>query len=268
MDVIKLIKQKKELSGVADSLVKDMLEKYIRKHNISLKNLRAQEIKIIIKEIRSQLRNLTGRFQKTQKKRIKLLEKENFKELLKTHTSTNERLNFYPELKKLIQRLGVKSILDLACGLNPIALANKNILYYAADIKEDDLKLVEAYFNKNNIKGGVFTYDLRKISDNLPKADICLLFKILDILEKDTHNIANKIIENVQCKYFLISFSTKTLSGKPMKQQRRVWLERLLDSRHYTYESFASDNEIFYLVTKTTTINHFRNLSQEYIRPC
>ena len=248
--IIKLIKQKKELSDIPDKIVKEYLDIYCKKHNITLAIIKKSEIKIILKDIRSQLHNLTGMFQKTLKNRPRLLEKNKLKELLKTHSSTAERLGFYPELKNLIFSLKINSILDLACGLNPVALASKNSKYYACDIKQDDLTIIKRFFKKNNIKGKVFIYDLKKINNNLPKTDLCILFKVLDIIEQKGHKLAEKIILSVRSKYVLISFATKTLSGKSMRLERRIWLEKLLERLNYHYKIFNSKNEIFYLVEK------------------
>lgn len=246
--LVSKVKQKKELHGLADKIVKDTIDGYLEKYKLDLNKLTKTEIKIIIKEVRSKLRDLTGRFQVSMKKRLELLQNNRIKELLKTHSSTAERLAFYPDLKKLIASLRITSILDLGCGLNPLALANKEINYHAADIKEDDLNIVKIFFQKNKIKGEIFTYDLRKISDNLPKADLCIIFKVLDIIEKNPYKLTEKILLNIMSKYFLISFATKTLSGKKMNFPRRKWLDYLLKRLNYKYKTFSSDSEIFYLI--------------------
>ena len=248
--LVSKVKQKKELHGLGDKIVKDAIEDYLEKYKLDLNKLAKTGIKVIIKEVRSKLRDLTGRFQVSTKKRLELLQNNQIKELLKTHSSTAERLAFYPDLKKLIASLRITSILDLGCGLNPLALANKEINYHAADIKEDDLNIVKIFFKKNKIKGEVFIYDLRKISDNLPKADICLIFKVLDIIEKNPYKLTEKILLNTMSKYFLISFATRTLSGKKMNHPERRWLDYLLKRINYKYKTFNSDNEIFYLITK------------------
>jgi len=135
-----------------------------------------------------------------------LLNSKKIQELLKTHSSTAERLEYYPELKKLISKMKAKSILDLGCGLNPIALASSKIKYYAADIKEDELDLIKKYFSTKNIKGKTFIYDLTKIDNKLPKTDLCIMFKVLDVID---HRITEKIITRVKCKKILVSFSSK-----------------------------------------------------------
>ncbi len=244
------IKQRKELAGLANSYVLEFLENYVKKNKISIENLKDSEAKIIIKEVRGQLRKVTGRFQKSIKKRIQLLENNEITKLLKTHSSTSERLEFYPVLKNIIEKLNIKSILDLGCGLNPLAIADKNKIYYASDIKEDDLFIVEKFFKKNKIQGKTFIYDLKNIANDLPKVDLCILFKILDILEKNTFDLTKKIISNLDCKYLLISFATKTLSGKFMRHPRRKWFESILKNLNLEYEVINSDNEIFYLIKK------------------
>lgn len=244
------IKEKKELSGIADEIVLGFLLEYVRKRNIFLENIRPSQIKIVVKDIRAELRKYVGRFRRSLKDRSKLLEQGRIKELLRTHTSTEERLSFYPKLRSIIKKLKVTSILDLACGLNPLALATPKIKYYASDIKDDELTLIKKYFEKNNIKGKTFIYDIRKIKRDLPGADLCLLFKVLDIIEKKGHKLAEKILKTVECKTILVSFPTKKLSGRPMRHPEREWLEKLLNRLNYPFKIFRSENEIFYLIKK------------------
>jgi SAM-dependent methyltransferase len=242
------IKQKKELSGIDDSIVSELVQKYLEKNRIPLENLKESYLKIIVKDIRSNLRDYAGRFQIGWKDRYKLLEKGDINSLLKTHSSTSERIAFYPRLKELISRLKARSILDLGCGINPIALASPGVVYYASDINGEELKLIEKFFEKNNIKGKTFVCDLANVNScNLPEADICLILKVFDILGKNDYLLAEKVISRIKSKYLLISFSTKTLSGKPMNKPRRIWLEKLLEKLNYSFEIIKSDNEIFYL---------------------
>lgn len=245
------IKQKKELKDIANTVVEDALQSYLKKHSILFQEVSPKERKLIIKEVRAQLRLFTGRFQKTQKQREDFLTKGKIKAILQTHASTAERLSSYPFLKNLIKKLSVHSILDLACGLNPFALADSGKVYYAADIHEEEIKIIKKFFEMRHIQGNAFIYDLRKIGDNLPQADLCLLFKVLDIIELKGHSYAQTIIEKVPCKYVLASFATTTLSGKAMRNPRRIWFERLLNAKGHSYKKFSTHNEIFYLIKKS-----------------
>ncbi len=242
------IKQKKELSGLSDNIVSESLDKCLQKNKISLESLKERDLKFVIKEVRAELRKYAGRFNKNSESRKELLKENKISELLRTHSSTSERYESYSELKKLIESLKIKSILDLGSGINPIALSKRGINYYACDINEDDLNLVKQYFEKNNILGNVFFYDLRNIKEDLPYADLCLIFKVLDVLERKGHKLAEKIIKSINSKYILISFSTKTLSGRPMNHPQRGWIERLLNRLNYHFKIIKQKNEIFYLV--------------------
>lgn len=253
--LIKKIKQKKELSDLPDSFIRGVLEKHINKYKIVLEKLKKQDEKILVKEIRSGLRLYTGRFRKSFKDRKKLLEENKIPELLKTHSSTSERLDFYPKLIQIIKKLKINSMLDLACGLNPIALAPNfpKAQYQASDIKKSELELIKMFFRKNKIKGDVFEFDLMSgNSEKLPKSDLSILFKILDIIP-GKHKISANLLKELKCTYFLISFPKITLSGKKMKFPRRLWFERILQKLNLSHKTFSSNNEIFYLVGK----NHY-----------
>lgn len=199
--------------------------------------MKKRDYENIVKKVRAELRLVSGRFESTDQD-------------LSSHSSTRERSNFYHHIKKFISKLKAKSILDLGCGLNPIALAKKNVTYYACDINQKNIEFVNNFFKENDLSGKAFYYDLRKIDSSLPQADLCLLFKVLDVIETKGHKLAEKIILSLNCKYLLISFSTKTLSGRPMNHPQRGWIEKLLERLNYKFQIIKSKNEIFYLVSK------------------
>jgi len=95
-NLIKRIKEKKELSGLSDQVVEDEISTYKKQYSMSLENITERNTKIIVSEIRARLRRITGQYQKS------LKNKENipYSEVLKSHSSTIERLSFYPKLKK------------------------------------------------------------------------------------------------------------------------------------------------------------------------
>jgi len=247
--IVQKIKQKKELSGIENSIVLEHLTNYLEKNKILLEKLTDSQIKLVVKDIRARLREKVGRFQVSTKSRYPLLEKGDIQAVLHTHSSTKERVYFYPQLKEIIRKLKIKSILDLGCGINPLALAEPGVKYYASDINSEDLDAVRTFFKNYKINGEVFVCDLNKIEDcTLPKTDLTLVLKVFDILGKSDYRTAKNVIEKISSNHLIVSFSTRTLSGKPMKNQRRHWFERLLDSLLYKFEIVKSDNEIFYIV--------------------
>lgn len=248
-EVVLKIKQKKELSAIDSSMIREALSDYLVKNKFLLEDLTPAQLKLVIKDIRRSLREKVGRFQATAKNRYKLLEKNEISSLLNTHSSTKERINFYPQLREIIKQMHIKSILDLGCGINPLALAEPGINYYASDINLEDLDIVKHFFKKNNLKGEVFVCDLTKIEKcALPETELTVVLKVFDILTKKDYETAKKILEKIRSKRIIVSFSTRTLSGKPMRRPRRIWFESLLDSLSYKFEITASDNEVFYII--------------------
>src|SRR3989338_3029113 len=140
-NLIEKIKQKKELSGISSEAVQTSLDKVLSKYRINLEKLKKADEKIIIKEVRADLRRMSGMFQLIPSKKENL--SSSFEELLKSHSSTSERLSFYQTLKKLIKDLNINSILELGCGLNPLALADKDLIYHASDINEKELEIIK-----------------------------------------------------------------------------------------------------------------------------
>lgn len=247
--LVQRVKKKRELSGIDDAVVREKIIKYFEKNKLPEEKMNDSQLKIVVKDVRSALRENVGMFQASTKNRYNFLEKNDIISLLKTHSSTKERIDFYPKIEEILKKLKINSILDLGCGINPIALAKPGMKYYASDINSDDLNLVKLFFKKMKIDGATFVCDLNKIENcNLPEAELTLIFKVFDIIGKKDYEIAKNVLENLKSKHLIISFSTKTLSGKPMNSPRRIWFEKLLDSLCYKFEIVSSSNELFYII--------------------
>jgi len=146
-------------------------------------------------------------------------------ELLKAHTSTNERLSIVQEMyfdifKKCKK---VSSILDLGAGLNPIyipfvpELQNKK--YLALDVNNNTTALLNKFFIERNISGEAVSCDILSKVPN-EHYDIVFMFKILPLLEKQKKNAAINLINSLDAKYIVITFPTKTVSGRDVNMEQ------------------------------------------------
>ena len=134
--LIKDIKQKKELSALDDKFVKEELNRFFKREPKILKKLneelnpKSKEYKQVIKEVRSKLRRSYGLFrvEKETKNLKELIKNKDYKKILETHSSTKERLPFYDQLyQKLFKITGKpKTILDLGAGINPLSYSYMN----------------------------------------------------------------------------------------------------------------------------------------------
>jgi len=252
------IKEKKELAGISDEVVSEVAEKVLKKYGVKAENLSEKKLKLLTKEAREELRNYVGRFRAGLKNREKLLEKNEISKLLRTHKSTAERTDFYPSLRKKIRALHPRSILDLACGLNPLALASKETTYFATEINEEEIKIIKKFFRKKGINGRAFIFDIRSSPKNLPKAELCLVLKTLDIIGENRNEITKNLLKELKCEKLIASFSTKKLSGKKMNSPKRFWFEKILFALKLDYDTFFSENEIFYLINLRSEKNSSR----------
>tara|TARA_Y100000034_G_C6885465_1_gene406510 strand:- start:1178 stop:1774 length:597 start_codon:yes stop_codon:yes gene_type:complete len=132
-----------------------------------------------------------------------------------------------------------KKVLDLGCGYSPLHFPFKDIKYYCADIGNDYVK----------DKG--FIFDLIHDDYNrLPKVDVVFLFRVLESLEFFKRNVSKEVISRLKCKYVIVSFDKKSLSGKGIKKKGRVWFRRILEGLGLEYEIFDYGNEIFFIIKK------------------
>lgn len=231
--IVSEIQKKKSLQGLSKKIIEIEVNNYSNKNKIDIASLNERDAKIIVQDVRMLLRKLTGRFVQDKGE----------------HISVEERKDFYNELRAKIDNLDINSILDLGCGINPLFLADKTKKYYAYDIDESSISQVSKFLNENKIEGFAKVSDMRE-ERNFHKVDLCIMFKFLDLIDKNGHKNAESLIKSINAKYFLISFPTKTLSNKPMRHPQRGWIERLLTRLSFSYEFFSSKNEIFYLASK------------------
>jgi 16S rRNA (guanine(1405)-N(7))-methyltransferase len=182
------------------------------------------------------------------------------REILHCHTSTRERLSFYEDLyREIFEITGVPArILDLGCGLNPVSVPFmhlKDITYIASDFTQGDCEFLHGYFDVVGLKGEVVQLDLLEDKDlkklqSLEFVDVCFMFKLADILDRKRHKRSELVLQAVNSRYIIVSFSTKTISGQPMDRPRRGWFEMMLKRLGYLYEVIEKKNEIFYVVKK------------------
>ena len=83
------------------------------------------------------------------------------------------------------------------------------------------------------------------------RTDVCFLFKMTDVLDKNKgHKATEEMLKRIPAEYVVVSFATKTMSGKKMTAPRRNWMEWLCKRLRYEYTILEFPNELFYVVKK------------------
>lgn len=269
------IKKKKNLSPLPDSFVKNLVEDFFKKYpnleeslKVHPKPLKSKNFKFMLKEIRKKLHGLYGVFILSRKdlrpledhiKKVKKLDEKALQlhtKILNSHKSSAERLDYYSNIyEKIFSYTGKpKTILDLACGLNPVSfpwMGLENVEYFAYELTEEDSKFIQHYFDIMKLfglKGKAFAADLIK-TKRFPNADVCFLFKILDSLEDLEKNYSKNLLKKIPSKFLVVSFPTMSIGGKnPIRQ--RGWFFRMMRELNYSAESFEIENELFFIIKK------------------
>ena len=274
------IRTKKELQHLNEEFVREHIQQYLERHPkaaallVQKHSVRSAQYKKIIKEVRASLRKVYGLFrtQEQELKRKELVEQmlsspaqlqTISKSILNTHSSTRERLPFYEKLYAAIFKITGKpaTILDLGCGINPFSIPLMNLAklnYYAYDLSEDEIETLNQFFKYLHTQNSSFTgiagiLDVQhwvKLPD-LGKVDVCFLFKMTDVLDRSKgHKVTELVIQNVPARYVVLSFPTKTMSGKKMNVPQRNWVEWMCKRLGYSFKVLEFATEIFYVVKK------------------
>ena len=178
-------------------------------------------------------------------------------EVMRSHSSTNERLpileRFFRETLAGIAPL--KSILDLACGLNPLAAAwmplASDAQYFGCDIFSDMTGFLNSFFAHVNLDGRFTTCDLTEM--HFPnQAQVAFLLKTLPCLEQIDKGIGADLLDRIPAEHLLISYPVRSLGGraKGMGKTYETQFNEIAASKGWKFERFEFPSELAFLVTK------------------
>jgi 16S rRNA (guanine(1405)-N(7))-methyltransferase len=173
------------------------------------------------------------------------------------HTSTRERL---PILENFFSTTlaGIPSptrVLDLACGLNPLAYSwlpfPRETEYVAFDIYSDQIAFLNEFFQLDGLRGRA---EMRDVIWQPPEeaADLALILKTLPCLEAIDKNAPTRLLDAVQASTLLVSFPAQSLGGrrKGMTAHYEARFQTLMAERGWPSERFEFATELAFLIKK------------------
>ena len=80
--------------------------------------------------------------------------------------------------------------------------------------------------------------------------DVCLLFKILPLLDRQKAGSADRVLKEIDAENIVVSFPTRTLGGRNvgMEENYSAWMETHLPERYETAHRFTTENELYYIL--------------------
>ena len=175
--------------------------------------------------------------------------------MLSRHASTRERLPI-AAMDALYERIFAftgkpRSVLDLACGINPIYLGVRGIDTTGVDISGSAVYALNCF-------GETYRQPVRAVCADvlcpgaIPKRrfDLALLFKLLPLLERQQSGSAMDVMSAVDAAWLAVSFPTRTLGGRNvgMAAQYSDWMERHIPAGRTIAGRFETENELFYIL--------------------
>lgn len=175
--------------------------------------------------------------------------------MLSRHASTRERLPL-TETDALYQRIfavtgRLRSVLDLACGINPLYLGARDIPAVGVDISGAAVYAVNCFGESYRRPVSARCADLL-CPGSIPRErfDVALLFKLLPLLERQRDGAALDVMNRVNAAYLVVSFPTRTLGGRNvgMAAHYGAWMDAHIPGYFGRAGEFETENEIFFII--------------------
>jgi len=232
---------------------------------------KGRKSKEAVKAVRNKLHQIGGAYQETSIDYAKLIRElaqlpaqssdpdlQAFcRRAMQLHASTRERL---PILEKIFSQAlaplaPVQSLLDLACGLNPLALPwmplDPNTPYYACDIYSDQVDFLNLFFAHTGRTGKAELCDLSAEMPSRP-VQLALLLKTIPCLEQVDKSIATRLLDGIPAEHLLVSFPVTSLGGrgKGMLENYEAHFMQLAAGREWAIRRFEFSSELAFLVSR------------------
>jgi 16S rRNA (guanine(1405)-N(7))-methyltransferase len=177
--------------------------------------------------------------------------------LLARHASTRERLpilhRFYDAV---FAHTGVPHVLlDLACGLNPLALPwmhlDPGATYFAYDIDTERVAFLNRFFALAGVEGRAYCQDL--ICDPPEQqGDVALLLKTATCLERQRRGSTLALLDGLNVAHVAVTFPVKSLGRreKGMEEQYERTFAETLSARRWPVTQLDLPGELAFIVDK------------------
>lgn len=177
--------------------------------------------------------------------------------ILAAHASTHERL---PLLDEFYSRLfaglpPINTLLDLACGLNPLSLPwmklESTTLYHACDIYADEIGFLNSVLPLFAVEGSAVVCDLLTAVPSQP-ADVALLLKTIPCLEQVDKQIGPRLLEQINARVLILSYPRQSLGGRNrgMTVNYEAHFHSLVAPFAWPFDKIEFSNELVFRIFK------------------
>ena len=141
--------------------------------------------------------------------------------VMRGHASTDERLPYIEGFFAPIWELtggAPRTVLDLGCGLGPLALPwmglSPEAEYHACDVDRRSLDVVDAFLDLVGQPHAIHARDLVASAGPPIAADVALLLKLVPLLDRQDPSAAARLLRTLDARHAVITFPTSSLGGR------------------------------------------------------
>lgn len=173
------------------------------------------------------------------------------------HSSTRERLPILNQFYRVtLAEIGpIHSVIDVACGLNPLAIPWMNLprttSYYAYDVHSDLIEFLNSFMTMTGIDGHAEVHDaLQPLPVN--GADVAFVLKALPCLEQIDKAAGAHLLETINSSHILVSFPIHSLGDrkKGMTMHYESRFSDMVANNRWSIQKFDFSTELVFLVNK------------------
>ena len=180
------------------------------------------------------------------------------RDVMAMHSSTSERLpmldRFYPSIFEITGP--PTSLLDLGCGLNPLALPwmdlPAGVRYIALDIDSERIGFVNQFLALVELEPLARCQDVLSHPPD-DDADVALLLKMSPSLERQEPGATLRLMKRVRSPFVVISYAVKSLGGreKGMVSHYQQHFTQIVAEQEWRVKELIQEGELVFIVEKT-----------------
>lgn len=184
------------------------------------------------------------------------------RDLMFAHLSTRERLplleTFYRDIFAITGQ--PTRLLDIACGLNPLAfpwmgLPAAGTDFIAYDIHEPRVQFLNHYFILQGLPPLAFVKDVA-VQAPTESGDVALFLKELPRFERNYPGRGRALLEALDAHWLVVSFPTiSTHGGRNLTKRYREFYHQLIHGSGWTVTELLFDSELVFCTEKTAGPN-------------
>jgi 16S rRNA (guanine(1405)-N(7))-methyltransferase len=173
------------------------------------------------------------------------------------HSSTRERLpileQFYSTI--LADLPPINSVIDVACGLHPLAVPwmpmSENAQYYAYDIYQDMMDFLNECMAFLHVHGYGKTCDVIHYCP-AQKVDVAFILKAIPCLEQVDKTAGLRLLETINADHLVVSFPAHSLGGKSkgMVTNYETRFYKQVANKPWSIQRFVFPGELVFLVSR------------------